>query len=416
MRACRTEQLEPGMVVARPLLDGRGGVLLQAGTTLTTDYIERLRRRGIPSVEVRDGLADDIPPVALVSGGVRAAATRNLARVFEAVSSMSRELFGGDPPPEGVQAALDRMGDRQLPLPPRGAEGIARLYDDVEALITELLESATVAGLESLKTHHSDTFTHSVDVAVISIVLGRRAGLDRQQLRELGLGALLHDIGKMYVDDDVLSKPGLLTAEELDQVRRHPEMGYELVRRMPVFSVVPAHVAYQHHERQDGTGYPRGLEGDNRIERRLDERIDPRRLMLIAEIAAVADVYSAVSSDRPHRLAHPPDEALAIVEGAAGTHLNRDLVRLLASELPRYPIGHWVEVTTGRASGARGVVTGVDRAALDRPTVRLLVGADGAPLDSPSEVDLREDPDASVACLRDDALSDLAAGTPVRTS
>ncbi|QBI18747.1 HD-GYP domain-containing protein [Egibacter rhizosphaerae] len=408
MYACSTDRLEPGMVVARPLLDERGEILLQTGTTLTVDYITRLRRRGITAVEVRDGLADDVPPVTLISGHLRTAATRNVARVFEAVSSMSRDLFGPNPPITGVQQALDRLGDRPLPLPPQGTEAVVRLYQDIELLIAELLDGVTVASLESLKTHHGDTFTHSVDVAVISLVLGHEARLPHAQLRELGLGALLHDLGKMYVDERVLAKPGPLTEDELNQVRQHPSMGFELVRRMPVFSLVPAHVAYQHHERQDGGGYPRGLEGNNRIDRQLQERIDSRRMLLMAEIAAVADVYSAVTSDRPHRRAYPPDQAIDLMEAHAGAQLNREVVELLTRNLPRYPIGHWVEVTAGAWSGWRGVVLAVPSYSLNQPVVRLLLDAAHEPVDDGVEVDLREDPHTRIACMTEEGLPDLA--------
>ncbi|HZO24437.1 MAG TPA: HD domain-containing phosphohydrolase, partial [Chloroflexota bacterium] len=156
-------------------------------------------------------------------------------------------------------------------------------------------------------THNDYMFQHSVDVAVLGILLGRRAGLPREQLHELALGCLLHDLAKMYIDQAILDKPDKLTPEEFDEIKKYPQMGFELIRRMPVFSILPAHVAYQHHERQDGGGYPRGLIGNNVLGRSLSERMNPRRMLLIAEIAAVADVYSALTSDRPYRPAMPLD-------------------------------------------------------------------------------------------------------------
>ena len=95
-------------------------------------------------------------------------------------------------------------------------------------------------------------------------------------------------------------------------------MGFELIRRMPVFSILPAHVAYQHHERQDGEGYPRGLIGNNVLGRSLSERMNPRRMLLIAEISAVADVYSALTSDRPYRPAMPLDKVDQIISEMSG--------------------------------------------------------------------------------------------------
>jgi len=281
---------------------------------------------------------------------------------------------------------------------------MARLYDDVEVLIREILESSTVAGLESLKTHNEYTFQHSVDVAVIGVLLGKRLGMPRARIRELALGCLLHDIGKTYLDIAILDKPDKLTDAEYAAVKEHPRMGYELVRRMPMQSLLPAHVAYQHHERQRGGGYPRGLVGDNSVSgRTLHERIGSGRMLLIAEIGAVADVYSALSSDRPYRKAILPDRVLGMIDDMAGKHLNRDIVAVMRQLIPRYPIGRWVEAVSGPLAGYRGVVVDIHAASVDRPSVRFLIGADGEPLSQPDEVDARRAPELSLTCLPDDA-------------
>jgi hypothetical protein len=402
MYACSADRLRAGHVVARALHDARGEVLLQAGTTLTDDYIRRLRRRGVASVWVNDGIADEISPVAILSGPVRRAVTQNLTQVFDNVSELSRELFGPTPP-RTVTDVLKGLGDRPLPLPTVGADAVLRLYEQVEGLIAEALSGASVAGLESLKTHSSYVFEHSVDVAAISVVLGREAGVPHGQLRELALGGLLHDIGYLYVEEATWRHPGPLTRQERADVRRHPQMGYELVRRMPVFSILPAHIAYQHHERQDGRGYPRGLEGAGRIVRRMDERVDPRRMMLLAEIAAVADVYSALTSDRPHRPALLPDAAMDELELATRGHLNAEIVALLSAKLPRYPIGHWVEVRGGRHAGWRGVVESLRPGHLHTPKVLLVVDPQGG-TGKAVELDLAQEPDSAVACISGEGL------------
>jgi len=155
---------------------------------------------------------------------------------------------------------------------------VERLYSDVEALISAILGSDTLAGLETLRSHNEYTFQHSVDVAVIGALLGTRMGLPAPRLRDLALGCRLHDLGKLSIDAAILDKPGKLTAEEFAAVKEHPRMGLELIRRMPVHSLLPAHVAYQHHEHQRGGGYPQALVGDNRIGRRLaEERIGAGR-------------------------------------------------------------------------------------------------------------------------------------------
>jgi putative nucleotidyltransferase with HDIG domain len=273
------------------------------------------------------------------------------------------------------------------------------LYRDVEQIMSEILESNTVSSLDSLRTHSDYTFEHSVEVAIIATLLGRHLGLPIAQIRELALGALLHDIGKVSIDRAILNKPGRLTPAEYDEIKEHPAVGFELVRRLPLPSILPAHVAYQHHERQDGSGYPRGLIGNNRILRLEAERLRPSRIVLIAEIAAVADVFCALASERPYKPAFPLDRVRTMIEGLAGHHLNRDVVTALLRVVPMYAVGHWVEVTNGDYQGWRGVVTEVDVRALHAPSVRLHLNGAGGPVADPVDLDLRQHEGTQLTCL-----------------
>jgi HD-GYP domain-containing protein (c-di-GMP phosphodiesterase class II) len=390
-------QLRPGQVLARALYSERGEVLLGAGSVLNSFFIDRLRERGVLSVFLRDGLGDDVEPNDIVSEELRASTVTHLARAFDVISTMAHgsKLNNADRP-NTVDDLVYRLGDRPLDLPTQGISSLQALYQDIESLMNEILESNTIASLESLKTHNDYTFQHSVDVAVLGILLGRTAGLPRDQLRELALGCLLHDLGKMYIDEAILDKPGRLTPEEFDEIKKHPQMGFELIRRMPVFSILPAHVAYQHHERQDGTGYPRGLIGDNRLARTLAERMNPKRMLLIAEISAVADVYSALTSDRPYRPAMPLDKVAQIMSEMSGPHLNSDIIALLMHTIPMFPVGHWVEVMTGTYRGWRGIVAELAMDALHQPAIRLLLDDRGDRVPTPVELDLKAQADVKI--------------------
>ncbi len=391
------DRLVPGDVLARSILDHTGRPLLRAGTALTDAYIDRLKDRGYSAVSIQDGLADDVVPETLVSAQLRQTVANHVGGFFGEVRDVARERGRGE---GGVEDAVADLGEQPLPVADDDKNAIARLYDDVKQLIDEIVGSDTVAGLESLKTHNEYTFQHSVDVAVVGTLLGNRLGLPDLRLRELALGCLLHDLGKLYIEEAILDKPGKLTDEEFDSVKEHPRMGFELIRRMPVVSILPAHVAYQHHEQQRGTGYPQGLVGDNRVGPRLhQERIGAGNMLLIAEIGAVADVYSAISSDRPYRPAMAPDQTMDVIEGMAGRHLNRELVKLFTQTIPRYPIGRWVELKGGGYDGARGVVTQLHALRMDRPDVRVLLDAAGEELASPHELDLRESDQVTLQSL-----------------
>jgi HD-GYP domain-containing protein (c-di-GMP phosphodiesterase class II) len=390
-------QLKPGQVLAKAIYSERGDVLLGAGTTLNQFFIDRLGQRGVITVFLRDGLGDDVEPNDIVSEELRAATVTHLARAFDVIGSIAQgaKLNAGQGP-RTVDGLVSQLGEKPLDMPPAGVNSLQALYQDIEALMNEILESNTIASLESLKTHNDYTFQHSVDVAVLGILLGRTAGLPRDQLRELALGCLLHDLGKMYIDEAILDKPGKLTTEEFDEIKKHPQMGFELIRRMPVFSILPAHVAYQHHERQDGEGYPRGLIGNNVLGRSLSERMNPRRMLLIAEISAVADVYSALTSDRPYRPAMPLDRVNQIVGEMSGGHLNAEVVLMLRRTIPMFPIGHWVQVLTGTYRGWRGVVSALSPDALHNPSIRLLLDDRGDRVPTPVDLDLRVHDDVTI--------------------
>jgi putative nucleotidyltransferase with HDIG domain len=391
--------VQPGSVLSKSIYTERGDVLLAAGTTLSAAYIEALRRRGFLVVHIEDGLSDDVQPVELVSEQVRASTAVHLSRMFDIVALTAGVTAGRASPPTADGGPDTRLPDRQLGLPSRGLSTLEELYRDVERIMSEILESNTVASLDSLRTHSDYTFEHSVEVAIVAILLGRHLGLPIPQIRELALGALLHDIGKIYIDAAILNKPASLTPAEYDTIKQHPQLGFELVRRLPLPSILPAHVAYQHHERQDGSGYPRGLFGNNRILRLEAERLQPQRIVLIAEIAAVADVFCALASERPYKPAFPLDRVRSMLTEMAGHHLNRDVVNALLRVVPMYAIGHWVEIGNGEYQGWRGVVTDVDVRALHAPSVRLLLNAGLESVAEPIELDLREYEGTHLICV-----------------
>ena len=392
--------VRPGYVLGKTVYTERGDVLLAEGTVLTQAYIDALTQRNFLTVSVEDGLSDDIRPNDIVSEEVRARTAVHVAKMFDIVALSA----GVAPGRSGPGAGRDRsgpheLGDRLLGLPTDGMSMLEALYKDIERIMLEILDANSVASLESLKTHSDYTFEHSVEVAIVAILLGKNLGLPNSQIRELALGALLHDIGKIYVDPQILNKPGKLEPHEFEEIKKHPLLGFELVRRLPLFSTLPAHVAYQHHEKQDGSGYPRMLVGNNRILRLEAERLRPSRILLIAEIAAVADVFCALASARPYKPAFPMDRVARMLRDMAGGHLNRDVVSSLLSTVPLYAVGHWIEVVSGPYRGWRGVVTQVDAATLHMPGIRLHLDARRDEVTVPVELDLRKHPDYQLVCL-----------------
>ena len=231
MHRLSASQLEPGLLVGRNLYNDRGDILLARGTRLDDTYIEAIRQRGYRFIYVLDGIADDVEPLGLISQRLRSGTVRNLNSMFELMAQATRS--GRDAAPtEGVQALTEIVPKFNSAI----ERQIVRLESDVEHLLGEVLDAQIFEGVAALKSHDNYAFEHSVDVAFYGVMLGRKLALDYEYLRDLALGCLLHDIGKMYVDDVVLTKPGTLTPVEFKQVMRHTVLGYQLMRQMPISS------------------------------------------------------------------------------------------------------------------------------------------------------------------------------------
>ena len=181
--------------------------------------------------------------------------------------------------------------------------------DDIESTILRALDHALAdrtltTRFDELRHEPEHVYEHSVGVCVLSLILGIELGYSFGDLKALAAGAILHDVGKAYVSDTIWNLPRKLTDEEFEEVRKHPALGFEALRRHHGLDIRAAQVVYQHHERMDGKGYPRGLVGE--------------QIHRFARIVAVADVYDAVTSTRPYRDALPIEEAIRIITAERG--------------------------------------------------------------------------------------------------
>src|SRR5205823_3734096 len=172
----------------------------------------------------------------------------------------------------------------------------------VNVALAEILDRPLLNGVGTVRSHATYSIQHGLDVMVTATAIGQLLGYDRQTLRKLALGCALHDVGKVFIQDEILAKPDPLTPEECQRLRDHTVFGYLMIRDSLALGILAAHVAYQHHERQDGQGYPRGLTGTNRITRGLEVHM-PGHIVPLAEVAAIADFHDSRSSERPYRKA-----------------------------------------------------------------------------------------------------------------
>jgi putative nucleotidyltransferase with HDIG domain len=350
MRLVALSSLEAGSVLARPVLNERGKVWLRRGVTLTESYIKRLQQLGITAVYIEDPLTDDILVEDLISEQMRQEAV-------ELVHTALTELTASEQFPRLFQAR--RLGDRMQTL----LRGIIQEMRAHKNLVLNL------ANIYAADTH---LYHHSVNVSLIALAVAMKMGLGENQLIPLGIGTMLHDIGKLKIPEAIVNKPGKLTPEEFEIMKSHTIYGYELLRKQEDIAFVSAHVALQHHERVDGSGYPRGLNGKD--------------MHIFGKISAVADVYEALTANRVYRKRYLPHESFEFILGGAGTHFDGEVVRAFATAVAIYPLG----VTLKLSTGEEAVVCEVPPAYPQRPKVRVIRDREGNPLSEPYELNLMD--------------------------
>jgi HD-GYP domain-containing protein (c-di-GMP phosphodiesterase class II) len=293
-----------GQRLARSVTNVFGQVLLRAGTTLTPRYIDNLIERGYGRVYVEDAISADIVTQDDLSLQVQTDAARAL-----------RAAIRSGTPGRGRVAALERA---------------------VASLVTELRTSpALAAELVALRATCDYAFTHAVNVCTHALGMGHAVGLGPADLTVLGVGALLQDVGALAYAD-IWNRPGPLTPEEYERLKRHTADGYEIVLHGLRYDLRAAHMAFQHHERLDGSGYPRGLRGG--------------QVLVFARIGAVADTFDALCSRRPHRQSLPPHVAMRLLKGMAGHQLDGELVYRFSERACVYPTGATVLLDTGEVA------------------------------------------------------------------
>ena len=352
MRLVRVTDLQEGMELGKTLYSPTGMVLLKKGIILKPNFIESIKQLDLPSIYIEDDFSHDVEIVDMVTDEVRMAATQQVKAFFV--------------------AAADNAGSKLQ------YATVSALNDLVSRLVDQILEAKPlISNLIDLKLYDDATFAHSVNVSAMSTVLGVEFGLGVAQLNNLAKGALFHDIGKIFIDKNILNKDGPLTAEESRIMKTHPKLGHDFAKEvlnLPYDSMV---CILHHHERYNGEGYPFGKTGEE--------------LHLNAQIVAIADVYDALTSYRPYRTPILPSEAMEYILGNVDRYFSKKIVDAFKKKIAVYPAGQTVELSNGR----KGVVFENFEGYIFRPLVKLYN-------DSNMEefFDLRDSSNANITILK----------------
>jgi HD-GYP domain-containing protein (c-di-GMP phosphodiesterase class II) len=252
------------------------------------------------------------------------------------------------------------------------AEAAGPLVDEISNSV--LRNPGALISLARLKTADDYTFMHSVAVCALMIALARQLGLDEAQVREAGMAGLLHDLGKAMIPLDILNKPGKLTDDEFACVKTHPEEGHRLLLGGSSVSEITRDVCLHHHEKIDGSGYPKGLNGET--------------MSLYAKMGAVCDVYDAVTSNRPYKAGWDPAESIKRMSEWTG-HFDPTVFQAFVKSLGIYPVGSLVRL----ASGKLGVVIEQGEQSLLKPKVKVFFSTKSQAYIRPEIIDIARSPE-----------------------
>lgn len=298
-----------GMTLGKTIYNQNGEVLLHKGTELKSGYIQKIEHLGFNGIYIDDEQSRDIQFESLVSDELRNKTIKGIKDIYVTIEA-------------GKNVDEKKISATNLLL--------ENIIDDI------LANRNMVVNMMDLKIFDDYTFFHSVNVTILSVVVGVAMGLNRVDLHKLGMGALLHDIGKVFVEKKLLNKPGKLENNEFEELKKHAYLGYQYIKdkfNLPPTSYV---AALSHHEKYDGTGYPNGLKGDN--------------IQLFGRIIAVCDVYDALTSDRPYRKAMNPSDAMEYIMGNGGSHFDPKIVMIFTRKVAPYPIGTTVRLSNGQTA------------------------------------------------------------------
>lgn len=337
--------LKPNMVLARDISAyGSMFALLNKGQKLTASLIERLVSAQIPGVYIENGIADDIQPNEILAPAYK-----------EKVISEMKTIFASCEHGETLTSRTLMQG--------------ASLAEDLVMKI--LNQDVYLVDVITIKDYDNYTYSHCMYVAMFSVLMGIQLKYTQQQLNELALCGLMHDIGKVDISLDIINKKGRLTEAEFAEIKTHPLRSIERLRHNQQLTQRVFNGISCHHEKFDGTGYPYGLKGD--------------KIHIYARILALADVYDALTSNRSYRRAWTSAEAIEYIMSQSGIHFDFDLVSCFMRTVAAYPIGSLVKLSNGLV--ALVVRNNVENTL--RPVVRIVT--EGSGLTVGTDIDLTRD-------------------------
>ncbi|MCY6355185.1 HD-GYP domain-containing protein [Clostridium sp. ZS2-4] len=316
MRVVPIECIKEGAYLAKTIFDDNGRVLLREGVQLNQNLLRKIKRIKIFSLYINDEYSK-VEVADVIKPEIR---QKSIKILKESFSSLEKYNINFNP----TKSKKALLKERE--------EYFNSINQIAEELLDEILSKKNIMiNLVDIKSMDNYTYQHCVNVAVLSLILGVQLQLKKSELLDLCVGALLHDIGKIFIPKPILNKPTPLTSEEFQIIKEHTTKGYDYLKGSLDLSSPSRVIVLHHHEKVDGSGYPEG---------RANERISK-----LSKIVSISDVYDALTSDRPYRRALSPNEAVEYILGSGQTQFDYKMVKAFAEVIIPYPEGSLVKLS-----------------------------------------------------------------------
>jgi HD-GYP domain-containing protein (c-di-GMP phosphodiesterase class II) len=339
MRLVPIENVKPNTVLGKSLYDVDGRILLRAGIVLRENTIAKIKQINILSIYIVDKYSDE-EIEDIIKPELRQKA---IITIKEAFSNIGR-LNKGKPEKHGES---DYTWQEQSYFYNIGKMAVS-IIDDI------LNHKDVMLALVDIRSMNNYLFSHSVNVAVISLTIGMAFKFPKKKLEALCVGALIHDIGKSLLPKEILDRQDNLSEDEKELINQHPRIGYKYLSSTYNLNSLSKLIVLQHHERPDGKGYPDGLKGDNILD--------------LSNVVSIADAYDNLSTDLPEKRAMFPSDVLEYLMSNAGSKFDYDIVNTFCRIVIPYPKGTIVQISTGEIAIVEETTPGFPL----RPTVKVI--------------------------------------------
>ena len=339
MRLIPIDAVKDGAFLAQPLYNDKGQILLAKGTKISSKFREKIKEAGFYTVYILDEYSnEEIEDI--IKPEIRRKTITSVTTVLNHISDSNNP---------------EKNFSHKKKLETNINGGLEQIEELVKNIVDDVFSQKNVMiNLVDIKNNDSYTYYHSVNVGILALVLGIGMNMNKMDLYDLVMGSLLHDVGKMFIPKEILNKKGKLTPEEFSIMQEHSSRGFNYLKDHTDLSGKVRIIALQHQEKVDGTGYPYNLKND--------------QIFPLSRITSIADVYDALTSDRPYRNGLHPNEAVEYIMGSGGRYFDMDMVKVFVKKVVPYSVGTIVKLS----NQSIGIVESINQEFILRPVIKIL--------------------------------------------